>query len=72
MDVLKKNPAWKVTIEGHTNSTSTAAHNLDLSKRRAEAVKAALVAGGIDAGFRPDQTGRAERDNSRPRPEPPR
>ncbi len=48
LDALKKNPVWKVTIEGHTDSTSTAAHNLDLSKRRAEAVKAALVAGGID------------------------
>ncbi|HEX4860528.1 MAG TPA: OmpA family protein, partial [Rhizomicrobium sp.] len=48
-DALKANPSWKVTIEGHTDSTSTAAHNLDLSKRRAASVKAALVAGGIDA-----------------------
>lgn len=48
-DALKANPTWKVTIEGHTDSTSTAPHNLDLSKRRAASVKAALVAGGIDA-----------------------
>jgi outer membrane protein OmpA-like peptidoglycan-associated protein len=48
-DALKTNPAWNVTIEGHTDSTSTPAHNLDLSKRRADAVKAWLAANGIDA-----------------------
>jgi outer membrane protein OmpA-like peptidoglycan-associated protein len=49
LDALRKYPTWKVTIEGYTDSTSTAPHNLDLSNRRAVAVKAALVAGGIDA-----------------------
>ena len=46
---LKDNPAWHVTVEGHTDSTSTAAHNLDLSARRAAAVKARLAQAGIAA-----------------------
>ena len=40
---LETNPALKLQVDGHTDSVGSAEHNLDLSKRRAEAVKAVLV-----------------------------
>lgn len=40
--LLERHPAWKLTIEGHTDSIADAAYNLDLSQRRAAAVKNAL------------------------------
>lgn len=46
-------------VEGHTDSTGTAAYNLTLSKARAQAVAAPLQAGGMQ--FTPDQIiGRGE------------
>src|SRR3989338_568537 len=42
-DLLVKNPAWKVRIEGHTDTYGAPAYNLDLSRRRAESVKSRLV-----------------------------
>jgi len=49
-DVLKKNPGIRVKIWGHTDSDGSDANNLELSKKRAAAVKDALTAEfGIEA-----------------------
>lgn len=42
-DLLKKESSLKIKIAGHTDSTGDAAHNQDLSLRRAEAVKKTLA-----------------------------
>jgi outer membrane protein OmpA-like peptidoglycan-associated protein len=61
VDVMKKYPALKVRISGHTDSQGPYRHNVDLSKRRAQSVKRYMVESGIDAsrieteGFGPDQ-----------------
>jgi outer membrane protein OmpA-like peptidoglycan-associated protein len=47
--LAREQPGWKFTIEGHTDSTATAAHNQTLSEQRAAAVKAQLVAAGVPA-----------------------
>jgi len=50
-DVLRRHPDWTLGIEGHTDGVASDAFNLDLSKRRAAAVKTVLVGRfGIDGG----------------------
>ncbi|MDB5932938.1 MAG: flagellar motor protein MotB [Massilia sp.] len=46
-DVLNQNPNRTVLVEGFTDSTGTAAHNQELSERRAASVATALTGMGI-------------------------
>jgi outer membrane protein OmpA-like peptidoglycan-associated protein len=41
-EVLRRNPDWTLSIEGHTDDVASDRYNLELSARRAAAVKAAL------------------------------
>jgi outer membrane protein OmpA-like peptidoglycan-associated protein len=41
--VLKDNPDWNLTVNGHTDNVGGDPYNLDLSKRRAAAVKQTLI-----------------------------
>ena len=43
-EVLRRNPDWTLSIEGHTDNIASDQYNLALSSRRAAAVKAALGA----------------------------
>jgi outer membrane protein OmpA-like peptidoglycan-associated protein len=48
---LKENPKRDVLVEGHTDSRGSEAHNLELSQRRAEAVRSYL----LDSGVSPER-----------------
>lgn len=45
--VMKNNPQWHLGVEGHTDNIGGDMRNLDLSARRAAAVRAALVERGL-------------------------
>ncbi|RUM65666.1 MAG: flagellar motor protein MotB [Sulfurospirillum sp.] len=47
-EFLEENPERKVLIEGYTDNSGSVTYNIDLSLRRAQAVKNALVEKGID------------------------
>lgn len=49
LDLLKKQPSWKLKIVGHTDNTGTKALNQPLSEKRAGAVVGWLVQHGIAA-----------------------
>ena len=49
VQILKDHPGLSVEIQGHTDSTATEAHNLDLSQRRAQSVMKYLTSKGIAA-----------------------
>jgi outer membrane protein OmpA-like peptidoglycan-associated protein len=42
--MLRQNAGWSLAVEGHTDNLGGDAYNVDLAKRRAAAVKQALVA----------------------------
>jgi peptidoglycan-associated lipoprotein len=46
-ELMKKNPSWVITVEGHCDERGTAEYNLALGERRAIAVKTFLVSLGI-------------------------
>ena len=47
--VMRKYPAWMITVEGHCDERGTAEYNLALGERRAVAVRTYLVSLGIPA-----------------------
>jgi outer membrane protein OmpA-like peptidoglycan-associated protein len=48
VDVMRQNPTIRIEVQGHTDDEGDPGVNLELSRRRAEAVRRYIVAGGID------------------------
>jgi peptidoglycan-associated lipoprotein len=46
-EVLKQQPSWQITVEGHCDERGTAEYNLSLGERRSIAAKSYLVTLGI-------------------------
>ncbi len=47
INILKRNPGLKIRIEGHTDNIGSKKYNLELSGKRAKAIKAYLVKNGV-------------------------
>lgn len=47
VDILKRNDAVNLTIEGHTDNVGNDDYNMDLSQKRTESVRAYLISKGI-------------------------
>jgi len=62
IDWMKENPTAKVVIEGHADERGTNAYNMSLGQRRADSVKAHLVANGIS----PERVGTVSYGEERP------
>ena len=78
LGLLRGEPGWKLTIEGHTDSTGGDAHNQD-AVAAARRIGQGLPGRGrhrcrppADQGLRRKQAGGRQRHRAGPRPEPPR
>ena len=59
-NAMTDHPDWRLDIVGHTDSIGTDASNLDLSRRRAEATRLALITAHHVSGVRLRADGRGE------------